>query len=145
MCEIDSTNTWSQIPQFPFSNLHPHVLWLPPSLPPPLLREPVCQWWSWRSCLSAPCAWRGWTSRSMASSPLSATTAFTASVSSGGKMPRKLYRHTLKNCSLNYITFSTRNLTKVLLSICFRFIVVGYTPTECILQFIGFSVIIVLM
>lgn len=62
---------------------------------PSLLREPVCRWWSWPSCQSAPCAWRGWMSQLMASSPPSATTAFTASVSSGGKMPRELWtRHT---------------------------------------------------
>lgn len=30
---------------------------------PFLLRVPVCRWWSWPSCQSAPCAWREWTSR----------------------------------------------------------------------------------
>lgn len=79
---LKTCRLWIPNTQFPFSNL---LL---------LLREPVCRWWSWLSCQSALCAWRGWTSPLTASSRLSATTAFTASVCSAGKMPRELCRHT---------------------------------------------------
>lgn len=52
-------------------------------------RGPACLWWIWQSSQSARCAWRGWTSPWTGFLPLCVTTAFIASVCSGGRTPRK--------------------------------------------------------
>lgn len=52
-------------------------------------RGPACLWWIWQSSQSAQCAWRGWMNLWMGSLPRCVTTAFIASVCSGGRTPRK--------------------------------------------------------